>query len=187
MTYDQQPESVMESVEDGTDLMAANGQHAHPQADEAARADFDEPEESAADYDADAPIQLDDAETPAAPTPAGMGDVRAESVTISGSSANLVEAETVSVSQGGVAQVRANEVSVSQGGVALARAEHLTVGEDASAFAVLADSAEFHEGSNVFMLFARSVGGEVRPVLDWRAALAVGAGFAVVLRVLRRR
>jgi hypothetical protein len=71
--------------------------------------------------------------------------------------------------------------------VAIARTEHLTVSEDASAFAVLADSAEVHEGGNVFLLIARSTTGEIRPVLDWRAALAIGAGFAIVLRLLRRR
>ena len=106
--------------------------------------------------------------------------VRAETVTISQGGANSVEAENVSITQGGAAQVRAAQLSISEGGVALARTENLTIGESGSAFAVVADSATVEEGGNVFMLIARSVGGDVRPVLDWRAALAFGAGLAVV-------
>jgi hypothetical protein len=140
-----------------------------------------------ADDDSDAPIELTGIDATDIPAPVISGDVRAESVTISQGSANSIEADTVSINQGGVAQLRAAEVSVSQGGVAIARTEHLTVSEDASAFAVLADSAEVHEGGNVFLLIARSTTGEIRPVLDWRAALAIGAGFAIVLRLLRRR
>jgi hypothetical protein len=143
--------------------------------------------------DSDAPIELaddaDEADDSAADagTPGMAGDVRAETVTISQGGANSVEAENVSITQGGAAQVRAGQLSVSQGGVALARTENLTVGESSSAFAVVADSATIEEGGNVFMLIARSVGGDVRPVLDWRAALAFGAGLAVVARLLRRR
>jgi len=136
--------------------------------------------------DSDAPIELAD-ELADAGTPGMAGDVRAETVNISQGGANSVEAENVSITQGGAAQVRAAQLSVSEGGVALARTENLTVGESGSAFAVVADSATVEEGGNVFMLIARSVGGDVRPVLDWRAALAFGAGLAVVARILRRR
>jgi len=132
--------------------------------------------------DSDAPIELADAGSPGT-----TGDVRAETVNISQGGANSVEAEHVSITQGGAAQVRAAHLSVREGGVALARTENLTVGESGSAFAVVADSATVEEGGNVFMLVARSVGGEVRPMLDWRAALAFGAGLAVALRLLRRR
>jgi len=186
MTYDQEPEHEIETAVDEAESMASNGQRAHPQFDEAGSAALGAPEEPVADDDWDAPIQLDDVAEPT-PTAAPGGDVRAESVTISGSGANSIEAQSVSISQGGAAQVRATDFSVSQGGVALARAEHLTVNEDASAFAVLADSAEVHEGANVFLLVARSVSGDVRPVLDWRAAVGLGAGLAIALRLLRRR
>jgi len=140
--------------------------------------------------DSDAPIELaddliDDAAD--AGTPGMAGDVRAESVTISQGGANSVEAENVSITQGGAANVRAAQLSVSEGGVALARTENLSIGESGSAFAVVADSATVEEGGNVFMLIARSVDGDVRPVLDWRAALAFGAGLAVVARLIRRR
>ena len=115
------------------------------------------------------------------------GDVRAEHVTISQGGAQNVEATTVTITQGGAARVNASEMSVSQGGVALAQTDQLLVDEGGSAFVVMADQATVNEGASIFMLLARSVSGDVRPVLDWRAALAFGAGFAVVLRILRRR
>ena len=115
------------------------------------------------------------------------GDVRAEHVTISQGGAQNIDATTVSITQGGAARVNASEMSVSQGGVALAQVDQLVVNEGGSAFAVMADEATVNEGASVFMLLARSVSGDIRPVLDWRAALALGAAFAVVLRILRRR
>ena len=147
---------------------------------------------SSAEDDSDAPIEFeaggsDELESASEAAPEMVGDVRAESVTISQGGANSVEAKTVSITQGGAAQVRADDLSVSQGGVALARTGNLSVDEGGSAFAVMADSATVHEGGNVFMLIARSAEGAGRPFLDWRAALAFGAGLALVLRLLRGR
>jgi hypothetical protein len=153
--------------------------------------------ETGTDDDSDAPVletelaeqpdeQLDDEDFDDEEFVSG-GDVRADNVTITQGSAQNVDAVTVSITQGAAARVSAADVSVSQGAVALARAESLHVDEGGSAFAVIADSASVAEGGNVFMLLARNVTGEVRPILDWRAALAFGAAFAVVLRILRRR
>ncbi|HSH22271.1 MAG TPA: hypothetical protein VK992_06635, partial [Candidatus Caenarcaniphilales bacterium] len=82
---------------------------------------------------------------------------------------------------------RASEVSISQGGVGVARTEQLRLEAGATAFAVVADDASVGEGSSVFMLIARNAAGDVRPVLDWRAAAAFGAGLGLALRILRRR
>lgn len=141
--------------------------------------------ETGTDDDSDAPV-LDDDDFDDEEFVSG-GDVRADNVTITQGSAQNVDAVTVSITQGAAARVSAADVTVSQGAVALARAESLHVDEGGSAFAVIADSASVAEGGNVFMLLARNVTGEVRPILDWRAALAFGAAFAVVLRILRRR
>ena len=141
--------------------------------------------------DSDAPIRLDDLEPESAETETvavgpGTETIRADSVTVSQASAKSIEASSVSITEGAAANITAEELNVQQGAVALARTENLTVKAEASAFAVYAENATVEEGANVFLLISRSVDGEVRPVLDWRAALAIGGGFALVLSILRR-
>ncbi len=119
--------------------------------------------------------------------PATREHVRADHVEISQGGAGSIEATTVSLQQGGAGRVRAQEISVSQGGVAVARADELRLGDGASAFAVIADRASVGTGANIFMLLARSVDGNVRAVLDWRAAAAFGAALGAVIALLRRR
>lgn len=136
--------------------------------------------------DADAPIDTP-AEASERPIQAvGPGDIRAEEVNLSQGGANLIEAKKVSITQGAAANVRAEEVTINQGGVALARARHLTVAENASSLLVVADKATVEEGGSVFLLVAGSAAGDVRPALDWRSALALGAGFGLVVALIRR-
>lgn len=116
----------------------------------------------------------------------GARDIDATTVSITQGGARDIEATTVTINQGGAANVRAEQLSVSQGGVALARAENLTIQQGGSAFAVVADEATLDPESSVFLLIAGSTNGDVRPVIDWRAAAAFGAGFALVLGLLRR-
>jgi hypothetical protein len=92
----------------------------------------------------------------------------------------------VSINQGGAARVSAEHMNISQGGVAMARTDELAINEGGSAFAVIADQARIEEGSNVFLLVAGKVDGDGRPLLDWRAALAAGVGFAAAVSVIRR-
>jgi hypothetical protein len=143
------------------------------------------------DDDSDAPIRLDANGNSHANghLPEGMtaeGDVHAESVNITQGGARDISATTVSISQGGAAQVRAEHMSLSQGGVAIARTETFTVNEGGSAFAVMSREATVNEGSNVLLLVAGTVSGGVRPLLDWRSALALAAGLAVAWRLVRR-
>lgn len=113
--------------------------------------------------------------------------VRAEHVEISQGNASSIDATTVTLQQGGVGSIRATDVSVNQGGVGLARAGTLRMEGGASAFAVVADDATIGEGSNLFLLLARQASGDVRPMLDWRAAAAFGVGLGLAMRLLRRR
>lgn len=113
--------------------------------------------------------------------------IKAERVEISQGGAASIEADSVSLRQGGAGRVRAREMSVAMGGVALARTDSLRLDSGASAFAVASQQASVEEGASVFMLLARNVTGNVRPVLDWRAAAAFGLAFALALRLLRRR
>lgn len=116
----------------------------------------------------------------------GARDIDATSVSITQGGARDIEATTVTINQGGAARIRADELSISQGGVALARTEHLTIQDGGNAFLVVADKAALDPETSVFLLVAGSTTGDVRPVMDWRAAAAFGAGFAFVLGLLRR-
>ena len=125
--------------------------------------------------DSDAPVHLDD-----------DGVMRGESVNLSQGGVKSIEATNVTFSQGGAGQVRAEQMSMEQGGVGLARVENLTLGSGASAFAVVADQATVEEGSNAFLVITRTLSGDVRPTIDWRGAMAFGAGLGLVLSILRR-
>jgi hypothetical protein len=116
----------------------------------------------------------------------GVRDIDATTVSITQGGARDVEATTVTINQGGAARIRADELTITQGGVALARTDSLTLREGGTAFAVVADRVSLDSESSVFLLVARSATGDVRPLLDWRAAAAFGAGFALILRLLRR-
>ncbi len=118
------------------------------------------------------------------------GSVRADHVEVRQGSAAHIEADSVSINQGGATRIDARDVSVTQGGAGLVRTDNIRLGQASSAFAVITGRAELAPGSRVFVLVARHTSGDVRPVLDWRGALAVVAGFLVIRRLLgliRRR
>jgi len=58
--------------------------------------------------------------------------------------------------------------------------------DQALAQVVLVGRATFRQPSGVLVLIAGTVDGPIRPVLDWRGALAAGAAIALVLGILRR-
>ena len=111
--------------------------------------------------------------------------IRPEHIDLSQSGAQSIDAHSVSINQGGAAQIRADEVTITQGGVGIARTGKLSMSEG-GAFAVIADEADVKAGSNVFILLARTASGEVRPFIDLRAAIGIGAGFAIAIALLRR-
>jgi hypothetical protein len=110
----------------------------------------------------------------------------AETVELNGRGANEIEADTVAINQGGAGQVRAREITITQGGVAVARTTHLELGQGSGAFAVVANEATVESGASVVLLLAGRTSGDVKPLLDAPAALALGVGFAVALAVVRR-
>jgi hypothetical protein len=166
------------AVDLGNTPAAAADENAAP--DESATTDAATPAEDTAELadpgdDSDAPVQLDD-----------DGIMRGENVNLSQGGVKSIEATNVTFSQGGAGQVRAEQMSMEQGGVGLARVENLTLGSGASAFAVVADQATVEEGSNTFLVIAKTLSGDVRPTVDWRGAMAFGAGLGLVLSILRR-
>jgi hypothetical protein len=157
-----------------------NGEHKEewPQADQPSSAD-----------DSDAPV-LDEADIQGAENvdirSGGARDIDATSVSITQGGARDIDATTVTINQGGAATIRADDVDLSRSGAGVVRADHVTIQEGSSAFAVIADDATLESETSVFLLIAGSTQGEVNPVLDWRGAAALGAGFALVLGLLRR-
>ena len=134
--------------------------------------------------DSDAPIHLDD--DGSALKGVMPQNVKADTVHINQGGAQTIKASTVTVSQGGAGRISADSVTIEQGGLGVARAKTLTLGPGASAFAVVADEAKIEHGSNAVILIARSFEGDVQPTIDWRTALAFGAGLGLVLAIIRR-
>ncbi len=148
---------------------------------------------------------------------AGSGQVvSAPSVSIVQGGADTVHAGSVDVREGGISRAIADDIALSKGGIGVARggrvstefgANGLTVADEARLSQsiggiVLANDttldqslvrtlvtarATFRQPSGVVVLIAGRTDGQVRPVLDWRGALAAGAAFAVVASILRRR
>jgi hypothetical protein len=77
----------------------------------------------------------------------------------------------VSMTQSVARTVLARDVHISQGGAQTVVAGHVTMERQTGAFLIL----------------ARKVEGSVRPVLDWRGALALGAAMGVAIGLLARR
>lgn len=148
----------------------------------AANDDESEDDGEPADDDSDAPIQLND-QAHDAPV---HGDVRGDVVNISQGGAQRIDANEVHLYQGGAVRVRADEMTVDQGGVVVARADRLTLQTGSMAFAVVANEATVNDGASTFLIVARSVRGDVQPTIDWRSALAFGAGLGIVLSIIRR-
>lgn len=105
--------------------------------------------------------------------------MRAYRVDIQAGGAGQIEASEVHILQGGAGRVRADRVSVQQGGIGIARAGEVSIENQSGAFLVLSRNARVTRDSNVFLLLARDVQGNVRPLVDWRAVLALGVGLSL--------
>lgn len=147
-------------------------------------------------------------------TQGGAGEVEAETVTVTKGGIAAASAEDISVTNGGIGRAEADDIAVRVGAIGFARGERISVelgaigvaiGNDVSltqgfARTVLARNVVVHQGgartivagniilegkSRSFILLARKVEGDVRTVLDWRGALALGAGLAIAAGLLR--
>lgn len=177
-------QSTDTSVADTQPSTDATAEH-EPQHEDAAHTDWpaaDLPPVDPGD-DSDAPIELGDGEQ----APATMTDhVHGETVNIKQGGAQTVDATTVSINQGGAGRVNADTMTLDQSGVGIAHTNTLTLGSGSTAFAVFAKEATVEEGANALFLVARSFDGDVQPTVDWRSALAFGAGLGLVLSIIRR-
>jgi len=126
------------------------------------------------------------------------------------------DAHSIDIHQGGIGRARARDISISQGGIGFARADRVTVELGAVGLAaggqvgitqgaantvlareatvdrafvqtIVAGSVRAERPVGVLVLIARRVEGDIRPVLDWRGALAFGAAFGLIRALFRRR
>jgi hypothetical protein len=133
----------------------------------------------------------------------GISEVTADTVDVRFGGIGSLDADEVFVQWGGVGAAKAERVSVEFGSVAAAMTGELRVTQG-FANSVLAREATIEQGfvrtliaqhvtiarpSAVLVMIAQRVTGDVRPVLDWRGALAFGAAFGLVsgILTLRRR
>jgi len=114
----------------------------------------------------------------------GIGAARAEDVFVQWGGIGATRADTASVEFGSIGAALAGEARVSQGYAGLIVAREATV-EQALVRTMIAQRVTINRPSAVLILIAQRVDGSVRPLLDWRGALAAGLGVAAVTAVAR--
>jgi hypothetical protein len=145
----------------------------------------------------------------------GAERVEATSVSVTQGGIGSADARTIDIRQGGIGRASATDIAVSQGSIGYARGERVSVEMGAVGAAIgdevrvtqamsgfvaaqgeaivdqslistlIADRVTIRQPSAVLLLIARQVDGTVRPLLDWRGALAAGAVAGIVLGLLR--
>ena len=145
----------------------------------------------------------------------GAERVEATTVTVTQGGIGTADARTIDVRQGGIGSASASDIAVSGGSIGFARGDRVTLEMGAVGVAVgdevrvtqsasgyvaargdatvdqsfvntlIANRVTFRQPSAVVVLIARQVDGSVRPLLDWRGALAAGAVAGLVMGLLR--
>jgi hypothetical protein len=145
----------------------------------------------------------------------GIYEAEAGSISLHQGGMSIANADTIDITQGGIGRARAGGIAVSQGGVGLAQADSVALerGMIGAAFGqetrllqsmsnvvmggettvdqslvgtMVSGSVTVRQPSAIGILIAGRVEGSVRPILDWRGAIAFGAAYALVIAILRR-
>lgn len=146
----------------------------------------------------------------------GAGRVEATTVSVNQGGIGSADARTIDVRQGGIGSASATDIAVSAGSIGFARGERVSIEMGALGGAVgdeirvtqsmsgfvaaqgdatvdqslvstlIADRVTIRQPSAILVLIARQVDGTVRPLLDWRGAVAAGAVAGLVIGLLRR-
>jgi hypothetical protein len=144
----------------------------------------------------------------------GARDVHVGSLSIQQGGVTNAWADTIDVKRGGITRAEARDISVVQGGVAVARADRISVGmgavglalggqvdvnrgfarsviardvriQQAGARTVIASKATFDRSSGALVVIAAKAEGNVRTLVDWRGAAALGAALGIVVGLFR--
>ena len=111
----------------------------------------------------------------------------AETAVVDQASLGNLTAEHAEVNQGAIAHAHVQDLAVRQGAVALVESSAHVRLEQSAVGAVMGDEVEIGAGSLALVVIAREVHGDVRPVIDWRGALAFGAALGLVRLLLGGR
>ena len=114
----------------------------------------------------------------------GIGALQAEDVFVQWGGIGATRADTASVEFGSMGATLAGESRLSQGYAGIIVAREATV-EQALVRTMIAQRVTINRPSAVLVLIAQRVDGSVRPLLDWRGALAAGLGVAAVTTLVR--
>jgi hypothetical protein len=114
----------------------------------------------------------------------GIGALQAEDVFVQWGGIGATRADTASVEFGSMGATLAGEARLSQGYAGIMVAREATV-EQALVRTMIAQRVTINRPSAVLVLVAQRVDGSVRPLLDWRGALAAGLGVAAVAALVR--
>ena len=129
----------------------------------------------------------------------GIAEATAGSVDVKLGGIGRLDAEEVFVQWGGVGAARADRLGVEFGSVGAALAGEIRVTQGFAGSVVTRDATleqsfvrtlvaqrvTVNRPTGVLVMIAQRVSGDVRPVLDWRGALAAGAAFGVVTMAWR--
>jgi hypothetical protein len=119
----------------------------------------------------------------------GIGALDADEVFVQWGGVGAAKAQRVGVEFGSVGAAMAGEIHVTQGFAGSVLAREATI-EQGIVRTLVAQRVHIARPSAVLVMIAQHVSGEVRPLLDWRGALAFGAAFGLVsglLKLVRRR
>ena len=130
----------------------------------------------------------------------GIGTAAATTIDVHQGGIQRATATDIAVSQGGIVFAQGNRVSLEMGGVGAAVGDEVRVTQSMAGFVaargdatvdqslvstLIADHVTMRQPSAVLVLIARQVDGTVRPLLDWRGAIAAGAAAGLVLGLFR--
>jgi hypothetical protein len=119
----------------------------------------------------------------------GIGRLDAEEVFVQWGGIGAARADRVGVEFGSVGASLAGELRITQGMASGVVAREATL-EQSLVRTLIAQRVTVARPTGVLVMIAQHVSGDVRPVIDWRGALAFGAVFGVIAvawRALRDR
>jgi hypothetical protein len=109
----------------------------------------------------------------------GIGRLDAEEVFVQWGGIGAARADRVGVEFGSVGASLAGELRITQGMASSVVAREATL-EQSLVRTLIAQRVTVARPTGVLVMIAQHVSGDVRPVVDWRGALAFGAVFGVV-------
>ena len=114
----------------------------------------------------------------------GIGALEAEEVLVQWGGIGAARADRIGVEFGSVGAALAGELHVTQGFAGNVVARDATL-EQGIVRTLIAQRVTVTRPTGVLVMIAARVEGEVRPVLDWRGALAAGLAFGLVSAVAK--